>query len=178
MGTTVERRLESGRLATRRCKRRKLGHGWGWGGHWKAQDLTDAFAQRPQLFVVEVGISLNARARGKGVCQKTVLAVEGIPISVLCKRPSERKGISRQHLALFKCKILKATAAPPEQRPRPWEEVTAAPTPLEVGKVSPVGAATRDCGAGTGADGSAVPSILSLPWPAQPWSSHPRHQTG
>lgn len=49
----------------------------------EAQDLTDAFAQRPQLFIVEVGVSLNARARGESVCQKTILAVEGIPVSVL-----------------------------------------------------------------------------------------------
>lgn len=80
------------RLATSRCKRREVGPGpgSGWGsGYWKAQDLTDAFAQRPQLLVVEMGISLNASARGKSVCQKTVLAVEGIPISVLCKRGRE-----------------------------------------------------------------------------------------
>jgi hypothetical protein len=118
VGITVERRLESGRLATHQCKRRELGQGWGWGGYWKAQDLTDAFAQRPQLVVVEMGISLNAGARGKGVCQKAVLAVEGIPVSVLCKRPSERKGLNQQHFALFKGKRLKATVSPAEQRTR------------------------------------------------------------
>lgn len=48
-----------------------------------AQDLTGALAQRPQLFVVEVGVSLNAGTRGKGVCQEPVLPIEGIPISVL-----------------------------------------------------------------------------------------------
>lgn len=48
-----------------------------------AQDLTDALAQRPQLLVVEVGVSLDARARGKGVRQEPVLPIEGISISVL-----------------------------------------------------------------------------------------------
>lgn len=48
-----------------------------------AQDLTDALAQRPQLFIVEVGVSLNTGARRKGVCQKPVLPVEGIPVTVL-----------------------------------------------------------------------------------------------
>lgn len=91
----------------------------GWGGYWKAQDLTDAFAQCPQLVVVEMGISLKAGARGIGVCQKAVLAVEGIPVSVVCKRPLEKKGISQQHFALFKGKRLKATASPAEQRTRP-----------------------------------------------------------
>lgn len=92
--------------------------GGGGGGCWKVQDLTDAFAQRPQLLVVEMGISLNAGAWGEGVSQEAVLAVEGIPVSVLCKGPSERKGIS-QHFALFKGKRLKRTASPAEQRPRP-----------------------------------------------------------
>lgn len=48
-----------------------------------ARELTDAFAQRPQLFIVEVGVSLNARTRREGVCQEPVLPIEGIPISVL-----------------------------------------------------------------------------------------------
>lgn len=48
-----------------------------------AQDLTDALAQRPQLLVVEVGVSLDARARRKGVRQEPVLPIEGISISVL-----------------------------------------------------------------------------------------------
>lgn len=52
-------------------------------GAGAARDLTNAFAQRPQLFIVEVGISLNAFARRKGVCQEPVLPIEGIPISVL-----------------------------------------------------------------------------------------------
>lgn len=54
-----------------------------WGGAGEAQDLTDALAQRPQLFIVEVGVSLNALARRKGVCQEPVLPIEGISISVL-----------------------------------------------------------------------------------------------
>lgn len=33
-------------------------------GAGAARDLTNAFAQRPQLFIVEVGISLNAFAAG------------------------------------------------------------------------------------------------------------------
>lgn len=53
------------------------------GGAGEAQDLTDALAQRPQLFIVEVGVSLNALARRKGVCQEPVLPIEGISISVL-----------------------------------------------------------------------------------------------
>lgn len=48
-----------------------------------AQNLTDALAQRPQLFIVEMGVSLNSGARRKGVCQEPVLPIERIPISVL-----------------------------------------------------------------------------------------------
>lgn len=48
-----------------------------------APDLTYALAQGPQLFVVEVGVSLDARAGGKGVCQEPVLPIEGVPVSVL-----------------------------------------------------------------------------------------------
>lgn len=52
-------------------------------GAGAAQDLTDSLAQRPQLFVVEVRVSLNALAGRKRVCQEPVLPVEGIPVSVL-----------------------------------------------------------------------------------------------
>lgn len=52
-------------------------------GSAAAQGLTDALAQGPQLFIVEVGVSLDALARGEGVRQEPVLPVEGIPISVL-----------------------------------------------------------------------------------------------
>lgn len=45
--------------------------------------LTDALAQGPQLLVVEVGISLDTGAWGKGVCQESIFAVERVPISVL-----------------------------------------------------------------------------------------------
>lgn len=47
------------------------------------QNLTDALAQRPQLVIVEMGVSLNAGPRRKGVCQEPVLPIEGIPVSVL-----------------------------------------------------------------------------------------------
>lgn len=48
-----------------------------------ARDLTYALAQRPQFLIVEVGVSLNAWAGRKGVCQEPVFPIEGVPISVL-----------------------------------------------------------------------------------------------
>ena len=73
------------------CRRRGDQGQGGWPWAWEekgvgsavAQDLTDALAQGPQLFIVEVGVSLDALARGEGVRQEPVLPVEGIPISVL-----------------------------------------------------------------------------------------------
>lgn len=60
----------------------------------EAQDLTDALAQGPQLFIVEVGVSLNALAGRKGVCQEPVLAIEGVPISVLWRSRWRRRELA------------------------------------------------------------------------------------
>lgn len=47
--------------------------------------LTYAGSQCPELVVVKVGIALDAPARGKGMGQEPVLAIEGIPIPMLCR---------------------------------------------------------------------------------------------
>lgn len=46
--------------------------------------LTYASSQRPELILIKVGITLNALARGKGMGQEPILAVEGVPIPMLC----------------------------------------------------------------------------------------------
>lgn len=52
-------------------------------GHVDGHFLTLPFSQGPQLIVIKVRVSPNARAWGEGVSQKPVFAVKRVPISML-----------------------------------------------------------------------------------------------
>lgn len=54
-----------------------------WAGQADSHFLTLSFSQGPQLIIVKVGVSPDARARGEGVSQEPVLAIKGVSISVL-----------------------------------------------------------------------------------------------
>ena len=52
---------------------------WAVEGHF----LTLSFSQGPQLIIVKVGVSSNARPWGEGVSQESVFAIEGVTITML-----------------------------------------------------------------------------------------------
>lgn len=45
--------------------------------------LTLSFSQGPQLIIIKVRISPNTSARGKGMCQESILAIKWVSISML-----------------------------------------------------------------------------------------------
>lgn len=59
------------------------GDGQGGLGQAEGHHLTLPFSQGPQLVVVKVGVSPDPRARGEGMSQEPVLAVEGVAVAML-----------------------------------------------------------------------------------------------